>query len=40
MTATNTGEHRINWATKLNKRDKVVKSVANLVYARGDQVYD
>ena len=40
MSATNSGEHYINWSTKLHKRDKVVKAVANLVCARGDGVYE
>lgn len=40
MSATNSGEHYINWATKLHKRDKVVKSVGNLVFVRGDNVYE
>lgn len=40
MTATNSGEHHINWALKLHRREKVIKSVANMVFARGDMVYD
>jgi len=40
MSIANTGEHRLNWTVKLNKRDRVVKSVANLLFARGDEAYD
>lgn len=40
MSIANTGEHRLNWSVKLHKRDRVVKSVANLVFARGDEVYE
>jgi hypothetical protein len=43
MVCTNSGEHKINWSTKLgsaNARHRVVKSVGNLVFARGDAVYD
>jgi len=42
MAITNSGEHKINWSTRLgssNNRHKVVKSVGNLVFARGDAVY-
>lgn len=40
MAATNSGEHQINWQTKLHKRDRVIKSTSNLVFARGDDVYE
>ncbi len=40
MAIANTGEHRLNWAVKLHKRERVVKSVANLLFARGDEVYE
>jgi len=40
MAIANTGEHRLNWSVKLHKRDRVVKSVANLLFARGDEVYE
>ena len=40
MTASNSGEHQVNWALKLHSRTKVVKSLSNFVIARGDQVYD
>lgn len=40
MGLANTGEHKINWAVKLTNRSKVIKSVANLVFARGDEVYE
>ena len=40
MAVANTGEHRLNWSVKLHKRKKVVKSVANLIFARGDEAYE
>ena len=40
MLVSNSGEHKVNHTVKLHKRDRVIKSVANLAFIRGDQVYD
>ena len=43
MIATNSGEHRVNWNTNLadpGHRHRLVKSVSNMVFLRGDGVYE
>ena len=43
MVCTNSGEHKVNWNTKLSDpshRHRLIKSVGNMVYLRGDGVYD
>ena len=43
MVATNSGEHKVNWNTKIgdpNHRHRIVKSMGNMVFLRGDGVYD
>lgn len=42
MVATNSGEHKVNWNTNLAEkahRHRLVKSVSNMVFLRGDGVY-
>jgi hypothetical protein len=36
MSATNSAESKVNWGIKLHKRERVIKAVSNLVFARGD----
>ena len=43
MVATNSGEHKVNWNTNLQDpghRKRTIKSVGNLVFLRGDSVYE
>ena len=43
MVATNSGEHKVNWNTNVldpTHRHRVVKSLGNMVFLRGDSVYD
>ena len=43
MICTNSGEHKVNWNTKIGDpthRHRLVKSIGNLVYLRGDGVYN
>ena len=43
MSCTNSGEHKVNWNTKINDpshRHRLIKSVGNMVFLRGDGVYD
>ena len=43
MIGTDSSEHQVNWNTKLSikgHRHRVVKSIANMVFARGDGAYD
>ena len=43
MIATNSYEHKVNWNTKIgdpSHRHRIVKSIGNLVYLRGDGVYN
>ena len=43
MVVTNSGEHKVNWNTNLqdpSHRHRVVKSLASMVFLRGDGVYD
>ena len=43
MVCTNSGEHKVNWNTKVNDqshRHRLIKSVGNMVFLRGDGVFD
>ena len=43
MVCTNSGEHKVNWNTKLadpSHRHRLIKSVGNMVFLRGDGAYD
>ena len=41
MVLTNSNEHKINWALKMEdhtKRHRMIKSVANMLYVRGEDM--